>query len=82
MHFYIQSEYRVGTLCAQLLQSFYAEYFETCALSWSGDVHVFFYIILRLIFVTFFQDVNFLAFNAINVLSMSIIMIHVIVSAL
>ena len=44
-HYYIQSEYRVGTLCAQLLlQSFYADSFETLftLLSWSEDVHVIF----------------------------------------
>ena len=35
--YYYQSEYIVGTLCAQLLQ-YYADYFETLQLLWSLSV--------------------------------------------
>ena len=40
--FYNESEWTVGTLCAQLLLQFYSDYFETLQMSWPcfEDVHV------------------------------------------
>ena len=51
------SLFSVGTFCARFLLPFYADSFETSQVLCHG-LKCFFYIILRLICVVFFQDVN------------------------
>ena len=60
---YIESQYIVGILCAQLLPQFNANCFETLQMSWSENVHIF-WILSSNYFCFLFHKLLFVAFKA------------------